>query len=179
MVHTSIDSGQIATQKCSEAQEDNWIDWEEMDYQKAAAMEELSRAEAEIEQLQEEKSVLEAKLARLAAALRSLGYDPVDCLTGLVLGYDGKLVRAELDRRLSPQRHMHDVAPGASNQQPELSLAGVPHALQPPPRMGGLPMGYRSQSLDSGTRTVSGLVNGYMARQISQNSATEDVKRYN
>lgn len=68
-------------------QDRSWADWEDMDYQKAAATEELTRAQAEIEQLHEDKGLLEAKVSRLAGVIRSNGHDPTDVLVGVSTGY--------------------------------------------------------------------------------------------
>lgn len=58
-----------------------------MDYQKAAAVEELTRAQTEIMQLHEDKVLLEGKVSRLAGTIRSFGHDPTDFLSAVSAGY--------------------------------------------------------------------------------------------
>lgn len=68
-------------------QDRSWVDWEDLDYQKAAAAEELTRAQNEITQLHEDKALLEAKVSQLTGAFRSLGHDPTDFAVGVSSGF--------------------------------------------------------------------------------------------
>ena len=100
-------------------QDRSWIDWEEFDYQKAAAAEELTRAQSEVSQLQEDKALLEAKVSQLTGALRALGYDPTDYVVGASTGFarsrniDSPTLTNTINASwLSPQHHSNTMHGG-------------------------------------------------------------------
>lgn len=68
MVCSRHASGQAGIASPYDLQEASLIDWDDLDYQLAAASEELMKAHARAEQLTEEKSLLERRWARIQAS---------------------------------------------------------------------------------------------------------------